>query len=489
MLSRKKKREKSDHSSFQKKNVQQKMNQIFCLLIIFASFTFGTNYVLAKENEDILKVYHIYSGNEYIGRLANVDQIERLKIEKLEKAKDEYDDFSLNIKDELSIIPERVFNAQIDDKQVIKKIDELLTVEVEAIGIQIDEKTIVYVKDQKSYDQVIRELKLQVVKKEELEAFEKMKDMDSIPALKENETRIVDLKMTKDLKAVEEKATPEKVLTIKEAVEFLNKGTLEEKTYTVKSGDVLGSIANKHGMKTTELIKLNEGFTEDTVLQLEDELNVTVSKPLVEIEAQYETKKKETIPYKKVTKNDETSHKGDKKITQNGSNGEKVMTEVVHKKNGQIISKSIKDEKILREPQDEVTVVGTKVLASRGTGSFAWPTSGGYVSSQMGTRWGRMHRGIDIARPSARSIFAADSGVVVSAGNDGSYGNKIVIDHKNGYRTLYAHLSAIHVSVGQTVPRGTTIGIMGSTGRSTGVHLHFEVTKNGTLLNPLSVLK
>ena len=106
----------------------------------------------------------------------------------------------------------------------------------------------------------------------------------------------------------------------------------------------------------------------------------------------------------------------------------------------------------------------------------------------MGTRWGSMHRGIDIARPSSRSILAADNGVVVSAGWSGAYGNRIEIDHNNGYKTLYAHLSSINVSVGQTVSRGSKIGVMGSTGRSTGVHLHFEVTKNGSLVNPLSVL-
>ncbi len=101
-------------------------------------------------------------------------------------------------------------------------------------------------------------------------------------------------------------------------------------------------------------------------------------------------------------------------------------------------------------------------------------------------RWGRYHKGIDIARPWDYTIKAADNGVVVSAGWAGSYGNRIIIDHQNGMRTLYAHLSQINVSVGQTVAAGQKIGVMGSTGNSTGVHLHFEVYKNGVLQNPLS---
>ena len=123
------------------------------------------------------------------------------------------------------------------------------------------------------------------------------------------------------------------------------------------------------------------------------------------------------------------------------------------------------------------------MIPSRGEGRFAWPTVGGYISSPMGYRWGKMHKGIDIARPSNRTIKAADNGVVVFAGWDsGGYGNKIIIDHRNGFRTLYAHMSSLKVSVGQTVSKGSAIGIMGATGDATGVHLHFEVYKNGGLV-------
>lgn len=242
-------------------------------------------------------------------------------------------------------------------------------------------------------------------------------------------------------------------------------------------------------MTTAQMIELNAGVTPETILQIDDELNVTMAKPFVELEVHYEAKNKQVIAHEKITEKDDTLFKGDRKVTQNGQDGAKMVTEYIREKNGQVIGKSVTAEQVLAEPVSEVTVVGTKVISSRGTGSFSWPTVGGYVSSPMGTRWGRMHRGIDIARPSNYSILAADNGVVVSTGADGSYGNRIIVDHKNGYRTLYAHLSSIDVSPGQTVTAGQKIGVMGSTGRSTGTHLHFEVTQNGTLVNPLSVLK
>jgi murein DD-endopeptidase MepM/ murein hydrolase activator NlpD len=98
--------------------------------------------------------------------------------------------------------------------------------------------------------------------------------------------------------------------------------------------------------------------------------------------------------------------------------------------------------------------------------------------------------GIDIAAGLGANVYASDSGVVVTAGwNSGGYGNVIMIDHGNGYQTVYGHLSQINVSLCQSVGKGQVIGLAGSTGNSTGSHLHFEVRLNGGYVNPWSVLE
>ena len=119
------------------------------------------------------------------------------------------------------------------------------------------------------------------------------------------------------------------------------------------------------------------------------------------------------------------------------------------------------------------------------TGNFVWPATGRIT---QGYRF--YHKAIDIANKGGSTILAADSGTVIGAGwLDGyGYGNRIIIDHGNGYVTLYAHLSTVQVKAGQKVNRGDLIGRMGSTGRSTGTHLHFEIRQGGVLLNPLSFL-
>jgi murein DD-endopeptidase MepM/ murein hydrolase activator NlpD len=132
--------------------------------------------------------------------------------------------------------------------------------------------------------------------------------------------------------------------------------------------------------------------------------------------------------------------------------------------------------------------------ASSGTGGgtpsaagLIWPVIGP-VTSPFGTRWGRMHEGIDIGVPEGTAIRAAASGTVIYAGWMGGYGNLVVIDHGNGLATAYGHQSSIAVGYGQSVSQGQTIGYVGSTGHSTGPHLHFEVRVNGVPVDPLGYL-
>lgn len=130
---------------------------------------------------------------------------------------------------------------------------------------------------------------------------------------------------------------------------------------------------------------------------------------------------------------------------------------------------------------------------STATGSFVWPIpSSTYVTSGFGWRihpiFGtkRYHNGIDISANSGSTIVAADSGTVSIATYSSSYGNYVVLYHSGGTTTLYAHMSSIAVSAGDSVSQGDTIGYVGSTGWSTGPHCHFEISANGTRVNPLN---
>jgi murein DD-endopeptidase MepM/ murein hydrolase activator NlpD len=141
-------------------------------------------------------------------------------------------------------------------------------------------------------------------------------------------------------------------------------------------------------------------------------------------------------------------------------------------------------------------------LAALGGGSgvyngvMQWPVPASYdVTSPFGWRmhpilgYRRFHAGIDIAASSGSAIVASGSGTVIQSGYSGGYGNVTMIDHGNGVVTVYAHQSSIGVSVGSRVSKGERIGAVGSTGLSTGPHLHFEVRINGNAVNPMNYLK
>lgn len=110
------------------------------------------------------------------------------------------------------------------------------------------------------------------------------------------------------------------------------------------------------------------------------------------------------------------------------------------------------------------------------------------VTSAFGPRWGRMHGGVDLGAPHGAPVQAADGGRVKSSGPAGAYGNLVVIEHPDGTETRYAHLSGLAVRPGDMVARGQTVGQVGSTGRSTGPHLHFELRVGGQAVDPLTRL-
>lgn len=131
------------------------------------------------------------------------------------------------------------------------------------------------------------------------------------------------------------------------------------------------------------------------------------------------------------------------------------------------------------------TTRGTAGASIPATGAtFMRPVSGGIISSKYGQRSSDFHTGTDFAVPQGTPAYAAAAGTVTFAGWKGNYGYLVIIDHGNGYQTYYAHCSALYVSAGQTVTQGQNISATGSTGRSTGPHLHFEIRYNGNTLNP-----
>jgi len=141
----------------------------------------------------------------------------------------------------------------------------------------------------------------------------------------------------------------------------------------------------------------------------------------------------------------------------------------------------------IRAAQQPPSSSAPPIVPPTGNGILGWPVSGPVVSG-FGLRWGRMHEGIDITCDTGTSVRAAGAGTVIYAGWLGGYGNLVVVDHGGGLSTAYAHNSSFAAAVGQSVAAGQVIAYSGSTGNSSGPHVHFEVRVNGSAVDPLGYL-
>ncbi|PGY07711.1 peptidoglycan DD-metalloendopeptidase family protein [Bacillus sp. AFS031507] len=444
---------------------------------------FSNGPVAFADTSNSTKDYDVYLDGTYIGNVADKAVVNKIIAAKV--------DNSNNIDQQVQNIPYQVFPSSANKQETVRTIKSIFQLQTEASAIIIDGKPVVYVDNQNTAEEVMKKLIQHYVPEDQLTELKARKASvnSTLPALKENASRLLDVRLSKNVSFSVENIVPEKMMSAEEAVTFLQKGTLEEHKYVIKEGDVLEMIAQDHDLTLAEILAVNPGLKGKTLLKIGEKINITVPKPFIEVIVDKEVNKKEEIPFKNTVVEDSSLLKGETKVKQEGKSGSRSVTYKITEQKGVAVQKVESNATVLEQPVNQIVIKGTKVIPSRGEGNFAWPTVGGYVSSKQGPRWGRMHKGIDIARPSNRTIKAADNGVVVSAGWGGGYGNKIVIDHKNGYRTLYGHMSSLKVRVGQTVSKGTSIGVMGATGDATGVHLHFEVYKNGSLVNPLSYLR
>lgn len=298
----------------------------------------------------------------------------------------------------------------------------------------------------------------------------------------------------------EEATTPD--MTVKEEIRYALYID-DEFAGVVKDSNALRSALNQI------LLDAKEGFDDTTttefinkieLLPYEGDAEPAAVEDVIE-EAQYmlsvlletDWMYEEEIPYDTEIIYDDSQPEGYEEILREGQNGVTQYKLRLSYIDGEQTDYTVTSEEVLSEPVAEQILVGTGAPAAEESVSasgFIWPLPHTHnITSLMGERWGRMHNGIDIAGGDdyGQPFVAADGGTVVWAGNDGGgYGNYVMIDHGNGYMTVYGHASELACSTGDYVSQGDVIGYVGSTGNSTGPHLHFEIRLDGDYQDPLN---
>ncbi len=299
------------------------------------------------------------------------------------------------------------------------------------------------------------------------------------------ETGIASISFEERIEIIESYVPEAHILSVDEALEFLTKENEEKQMYTVVKGDSMWLIAKNHNMSTSQLFELNENITEKTLLQIGQQVVITVPEPelsvLVEEVVEYEEEYDAPVQY--VYNNSWYTTKS--AVLQEAESGYHAVKANVYTRNGKEYDREILEEEVIEEPVAKIVEVGTITPPT-----FITPISGGRITSNYGWRaWqGKVHTGTDYGVKTGTTVKASCGGTVIQAGWNGGYGYCVTIQHSGGIKTRYAHLSKVLVSVGQKVSQGQKIALSGNTGNSTGPHLHFEIIVNGKYVDARTYL-
>ncbi len=291
------------------------------------------------------------------------------------------------------------------------------------------------------------------------------------------------------------------VMTAEQMKGKLTSQAVVKKEHIVQPGDTLSSLARQYNMTLSELRAMNPDVKNDMIYD-GSPLMVQRPQPFLRVKVVRTVRYTEKINYTTEKEYDNTKLVTYEKVKVKGVEGSQDVTAELTFVDGVQQSKTIVSIDVTKQPVTKVVIVGTKkVVNSSGgnitvgdgvsTGSMLWPVP---ICHNMSRGWRYGHYAIDICNGPVtvrnKPFVAADGGTVVFAGwNSGGYGYMVKIQHANGLQTLYAHCNALYVVTGQKVTRGQTLGLIGSTGRSSGPHLHFEVMKNGSRVNPLNYVR
>ncbi len=479
------------------------------LLTLLAIFLVLSNYFTNKYIAKAENVYAIYLDGTIIGYIADDKELYNIINERQKDIMKKYKVKKVYPPNNFKIVRMNTYNAVLsnpDDIYGEMTGEKGFAIEGYKLIIKSEGKEKeIYFLDKNVLDDSIKEFVKAFVTEEEYNNF-----MNNTQRPIETTGKIIDLMYFEETLSTKKSLVnlSEKIYTDKIDLTqyFLFGENRTINTYTVKEGDTIKSISNNNKLNTKEFLIANPRFkSEDSLLAVGDKVNITLIKP--EITFTYEaTEVADTeVNFEKKTIYDNTKPSNYSEISVPGVKGITRISQQYIVKNG-VIQSGVKVNNAVPiiAKVDQVTIRGRNYVPNYGRfgiytddgTDWAWPTNPNYViTSSFDWRWGVYHEGIDISGTGYGSpIYSVAAGVVRNAGWGGmvgsSAGYNVVIEHPNGYWSVYAHLSNVSVSLGQEVGRKQIVGGMGATGKVTGYHLHFSICNGepyngGKFFNPM----
>jgi len=500
---------------------------IICVILGIALIFDG----FQKKDMNPKNVYQVYLNGEKIGLVENKDELLNLINEEQQDIKKEYAIHQVYPPNGFDIEEYVTYDEDIASaNNIYQKIKDKSDFTIEGYIITIttpktentEEKvTNIYCLDDKIYKEAEYRFVTTFVDEKDYEAYinntqKEIRDVGSIIKHMEFQEKISIKKAFI--------STKEKIFTdAGELTQYLLYGTTKPtESYIVKQGDTLATIADASKLNVRELLIANPKFrVENTILAVGDQVYNSIINPILTLYQEVRVTEDVEQAFTKKTVTDESLPVNTSKVTQNGVTGLERITQELRIVNGERTQDTnLINSVTIRASIDEITSIGPKYVSQGPSGGsnggmistgldWGWPTKTPYIiTTNYEWRWGSFHNALDISGTGFSSpIYAARGGTVVEIntscanygwlGNScgGTYGNFVVIQHENNFYTLYAHLkSDVQVRPGTKVSRGQVIGSMGSSGSSTGAHLHFGLSRGnpmhgGTWYSPWSMYR
>jgi len=404
---------------------------------------------MVKNQEDVLKVVDLVS---------------------TQLSKEHNAEVSIDKEQDITFHRVITMNSDIDDMEdVLGRLTYMQNMNAKGYGIYVNEKRIAIVDSKKTANSILTHIK----------------DL-YLSADPNTEYEDVDFAETVEIKQIDTKLgrlqNPDAVIS------KIMTGATVQKVHVVVAGETFSGIAKQYNISMADLQATNPLVTPEK-LSIGQEILLTQAAPLLVVQTVEVLTYTKEIPFETTYENNASYYIGEQRNKVSGVNGEEQVTSRIVRNNGQQVAELVLENVVLSEPITAVFYVGTKEPPPKqGTGSFIYPVSGYKMSSKFGSRWGRMHYGLDLACATGTRIVASDGGTVTFAGYSGSYGYVVKINHGSNFTTVYAHCSKLFVKKGEKVYQGQHIANVGNTGRSTGPHCHFEIQVSGVPKNPLNYL-
>ena len=476
------------------------LGTIFC--IIMAVLIFGMGFVDKESNKDMVTLFQVYLNGKKIGLIESDQELYELIDSEQAVLKQKYNVSKVYPPHGLKVTAVKTYDKRISDARTVYnkiKNDAPFTIKGYQITIADEEEPkSFYILNREDLDIAVKNTVMSFVPKDKLENYLNSTQVE----ITDGGETVDNVYLKQEVKVKEALiSTEENIFTNAEDLSrYMLFGTLEaDKTYEIKKGDDVKSVATKNMLSVNEFLIANPQIvSENALLSVGQKVNISLINPLVDVIEETTTVEKQTIKYETTVEYDNSLSSHIRYVKQEGSNG---LVKVTYKNeiiNGLLNNAvTISTEEITPTINRILVVGGINTVYVGDSSYWAWPTKKPYrISSYFGPRWGSWHYGIDITGTGHGSpIYSIQNGTVIRTGTRSDMGNFVMITHNNGYNSVYMHLSKILVKGGEAVVKGQTIGLMGTTGRSTGTHLHLGVWtgsttySNARMIDPLTLYK